>query len=177
MIAKALLFKAIMGIMNAVLPGSGSIGSLGASFGSAVAGVQHAGGIAGSGDSPYRAVSANMFSAANRYHVGGIAGLKSGEVPIIANAGEAILPTVRLPDGTFGVKAIGSGAGKDGGSNNTSTININVNVETGASTASTTGGTGGNHADTAKKLGALIAGAVQEEMVKQKRPGGLLSGM
>lgn len=62
-----------------------------------------------------------------------------------------------------------SGASLQGGR---SEINITVHVEKGTTT--TTSSSGG---DTASKLGALVAAAVQQELVKQKRPGGLLSGV
>lgn len=61
----------------------GIIGSLFNAF------VQHDGGMVGSG--PARMVSPWLFAGAQRYHGGGYAGLKPGEVPIIAQRGERVL--------------------------------------------------------------------------------------
>lgn len=54
------------------------------------AGIQHTGGIAGSG--PTRRVSPLLFANAPRYHDGGIAGLAPTEVPAILQRGEEVLP-------------------------------------------------------------------------------------
>ena len=56
------------------------------------AGVGHAGAIAGAAGGVTRAVPPAIFVGAQRYHAGGIAGLRPDEVPIIAERGEAILP-------------------------------------------------------------------------------------
>ena len=57
------------------------------------AGVGHAGAVAGAlgrrHGAPCRPA---IFAGAQRYHAGGIAGLRPDEVPIIAERGEAILP-------------------------------------------------------------------------------------
>jgi TP901 family phage tail tape measure protein len=55
------------------------------------AGVAHSGGIVGQLSST-RMVPVSVFSGAQRFHNGGIAGLRSNEVPIIAERGERILP-------------------------------------------------------------------------------------
>lgn len=72
---------------------------------------------------------------------------------------EAIMPLRRGADGKLGVAAAGTGG-------NTSVV---VNVATDGKTSSE-GGEGN-----AKQLGNMIAGVVQAEIVKQKRPGGLLA--
>ena len=54
--------------------------------------VGHAGAIAGAAGGVRRAVPPALFAGAERYHAGGIAGLRPDEVPIIAERGEAILP-------------------------------------------------------------------------------------
>ena len=54
------------------------------------AGTQHTGGMVGSA-SPQRSVSPALFSGAGRYHSGGFPGLRSDEVPIIAQQGEEVL--------------------------------------------------------------------------------------
>ena len=60
--------------------------------GSAAAGVNHAGGIAGALGGRRRQVPALAFAGAPRLHRGGIAGLRSDEVPAILQRGEAVLP-------------------------------------------------------------------------------------
>jgi len=51
----------------------------------------HTGGVVGSGSGPSRSIPAAAFAGAPRYHEGGIAGLKSGEVPAILKRGEEVL--------------------------------------------------------------------------------------
>ena len=70
---------------------------------------------------------------------------------------EAIMPLRRGRDGKLGVQASGSGVG-----------NITVNVD--ASGSSVEG-----DQDRAGELGRMLGAAVQAELVKQKRPGGLLA--
>jgi len=71
---------------------------------------------------------------------------------------EAIMPLRRGRDGRLGVAAGGGGGG----------INVNVSVDAKSTSVS---GDGGNSA----ALGKAIAASVQAELVKQKRPGGLLA--
>ena len=70
---------------------------------------------------------------------------------------EAILPLRRGANGKLGVQSTGGGIG-----------NINVNVD--ASGSSVEGSEQGG-----RELGRAIAVAIQSELVKQKRPGGLLA--
>lgn len=51
----------------------------------------HTGGIVGGGRGTGTSVSPFVFAAAPRYHSGGIAGLKPGEVPAVLQAGEEVL--------------------------------------------------------------------------------------
>jgi hypothetical protein len=55
------------------------------------ASVAHTGGIIGSTPLPTRRVSPFLFAGAARYHSGGIAGLRAGEVPAILRKGEEVL--------------------------------------------------------------------------------------
>ena len=71
---------------------------------------------------------------------------------------EAIMPLTRGANGKLGVMAAGGG-----------TTNVVVNVD--ASGGSTTQGKD----DNANQLGKVIAVAVQQELVRQRRPGGLLA--
>lgn len=72
---------------------------------------------------------------------------------------EAIMPLRRNANGRLGVEASGAGAG---------VANVVVNVD-----ASGTRAQGDNQS--ARALGSAIGAAVQAELIKQKRPGGLLS--
>jgi lambda family phage tail tape measure protein len=72
---------------------------------------------------------------------------------------EAIMPLQRTPSGKLGVIAQGSG--------NTNNVTVNVNVESGQSSTQGDG-------QQANLLGGYIAKAVQAELLKQKRPGGVL---
>jgi hypothetical protein len=64
-----------------------NMGSIGNFFSAAV---HHGGGVVGAGGAS-RAVSPLAFIGAPRYHSGGIAGLKSDEVPAILQSGERVL--------------------------------------------------------------------------------------
>jgi hypothetical protein len=93
-----------------------------------------------------------------RYAMGGIA--KSPQFAVFGEGSqaEAFVP---LPDGrSIPVRMTGAGGGS---------INVSVNVDAGGSQVQ---GDGPN----ANQLGRVIGAAVQAEIVKQQRPGGLLSG-
>jgi lambda family phage tail tape measure protein len=51
----------------------------------------HEGGEVG-GSAPQRRVPAYVYASAPRYHTGGVAGLKPGEIPAILERGEIVLP-------------------------------------------------------------------------------------
>lgn len=77
---------------------------------------------------------------------------------VMGEAGpEAILPLKRGRDGRLGV------AGGGGGD-----INISVQVDAGGTNAE-------GNADTGRQLANVVANAVKTEMIRQKRPGGILS--
>jgi len=92
------------------------------------------------------------------YASGGIAkGPRSGH-PAILHGNEAVVP---LPNGRS--------IPVEGGNTNTNNVSINVNMEQGsAKTSGDQQGQGG-------ELGKALSRAVQEELQKQKRPGGILS--
>lgn len=71
---------------------------------------------------------------------------------------EAIMPLQRGSDGKLGVRASGGGGG--------TSVVVNVSVESGQ-TKTDDQGAGG--------LGRIIAGVVKQELINQKRPGGLLA--
>lgn len=86
-----------------------------------------------------------------------------GGMGLMGEAGpEAIMPLKRLSNGRLGVETSG---GMGGGTNN---VQVTVNVEGGNSQVQ-------GDAGRAAQLGSAISAAVQAELIKQKRPGGLLA--
>jgi len=85
MIIKQMIFNIIGGAT-----GSGG-GGLGGGIAGAIGSIFHEGGIAGR-SAPTRTIDAGWFQNAMRYHTGGIAGLRPGEVPAILKRGEEVLP-------------------------------------------------------------------------------------
>jgi lambda family phage tail tape measure protein len=96
--------------------------------------------------------------ALKRYAMGGIA-----SSPQLAMFGEGSRPEayVPLPDGRSIPVTMKGGAGGD--------VNVTVNVDASGTNVQ------GNEPD-ARQLGRAVSAAVQAELVKQQRPGGLLSG-
>lgn len=72
-----------------------------------IPGILHSGGTAGQdGYGHGRAFSPDVWNGATRYHQGGIAGLRPGEVPAILEAGEAVLPkNLQLSRGSAGSRS------------------------------------------------------------------------
>jgi phage-related minor tail protein len=128
----------------------------------------HNGGFAGSATGLQRMIPLAAFAGAARAHQGAIAGLSSGEVPIIAKKNEAIMPTVRLPNGQLGVQSTGGGGG------NTFIFQTSVEVN---------GGGEGRDPAAMKQLGDQIAKSVdmalEEKMAKfterQGQSGGFMN--
>ena len=78
---------------------------------------------------------------------------------LLGEAGpEAILPLRRGPSGRLGVETSGAA----------SSMNVTVNVDASGTKAEGDGGR-------AEQLGRVVSQAVQAELIKQKRPGGLLA--
>lgn len=92
--------------------------------------------------------------------------LHKGGLGVMGEAGpEAVMPLKRLSNGRLGVEAVGMGASNGGGVQN---VSVTVNVEGGGSKVQGDAGKAG-------QLGQVIAQAVRNELVVQKRPGGLLA--
>lgn len=94
MLAKAALEAALFGKMG-LFPGFGSAGGGGGGLfgGAIIPGILHSGGVVGSdGYGHSRSFSPSTWTGAKRYHSGGIAGLRPGEVPAILEKGEIVLP-------------------------------------------------------------------------------------
>ncbi len=80
------------GPMAALFNTASSGGLFGSLLGGGVsAGIYHGGGIVGGGGQS-RNISPAAFAGAPRYHSGGIAGLRPGEVPAILQRGEMVIP-------------------------------------------------------------------------------------
>jgi len=92
------------------------------------------------------------------YSTGGIARGRNSGYPAILHGTEAVVP---LPNGKSIPVQMQGGAGVN---------NVSVSVNMGEGTTNIEGGQG-----EAEALGRLVAGAVQDELQKQKRPGGILS--
>lgn len=95
-IADLALESALSGMFGSVgagLGGGGGGGGGGLFGGAIIPGILHSGGIAGrDGYGHGRAVASSVFSGAERYHGGGIAGLRANEVPAILERGERVIP-------------------------------------------------------------------------------------
>lgn len=92
-IAKAIIQAIILqAIMNAI---NGTSGGYGAAVSSALTAAGHTGGVVGSsnniGANPRRMVSPTVFAGAQRFHEGGLPGLKQGEVAAILKKGEEVV--------------------------------------------------------------------------------------
>lgn len=114
------------------------------------------GGILSEGAKPYPFAKGGIVDSPTLFKFANGGAMNTG---LMGEAGpEAILPLSRGSDGKLGVSANGSGSG---------TTNVTVNVD--ASGSKVQGDDGA-----ANKLGKAVAIAVQQEILKQKRPGGLL---
>lgn len=138
--------------------------------------VGHSGGIVGGGGDGGRAISPAVFAGAKRFHVGGLvgnnSGLQSREVPVIAKENEAIFPTVRTPDGNFGIKAILPDGGMGGGKHINFAPVLNISVDGGGDPKDHAALAGNISQQTVKSLEALVKRVLGDEM----RSGGMLSG-
>lgn len=160
MIIQQLILRSVMQIIGAIGGGGGS--AIAKSFEMPNAAFIPSGGFkfnamgaayAANGIVPYAMGGVvkrpTMFAFAN----GG-----AGRLGLMGEAGpEAIMPLRRLPSGRLGVESAGGG-----------TTNVVVNVDASGSQVQGDAGRG-------EQLGRAVSAAVQAELIKQKRPGGLLS--
>lgn len=84
-IAKMILQQLVFNALQSVGGGWTGIASAAVS-----AATNHTGGVAGRNSGTRRSVPASLFANAVKYHGGGVAGLKSNEVPTILEAGETV---------------------------------------------------------------------------------------
>lgn len=87
MILKQMLFNAIKAGLS-MIGGGGAIGA-GVAAGASAA-TNHRGGVVGRDSGPRKTLSMATVQNAVRYHGGGVAGLKSNEVPTVLEAGEVV---------------------------------------------------------------------------------------
>lgn len=118
------------------------------------------GGIVGRDRRDVKRRNPNLWKGAPRFAVGGMVGLKPGEVPIVAHRGELIVPRSTLMKAARGQSAVAGGGN--------TTLNGGVNID-----MSSTGMVAAN-AEDARKFGLRVQKAVQMIMVQESRPGGLL---
>jgi len=78
-------------IFNIVSGGGNGKGGAGGAVAGAIGSFFHEGGVVGSGGVRQASFPAALWANATRYHGGGIAGLKPGEVPAILKRGEEVL--------------------------------------------------------------------------------------
>jgi tape measure domain-containing protein len=91
-IAKMIIQQMLLNVLKAAFGGFGmssAAGSVGGAVIGAVGGVAHEGGVVGESIGS-RPVNPSWFKNATKYHTGGVAGLKSNEIPTILEKGETI---------------------------------------------------------------------------------------
>lgn len=149
MIIKQTLFNTLAGVF-----GGGTSAASGTSAGTASVATYAANGMAFGGTHAF--ASGGVVNSATPFRFANGGAIQNG---LMGEAGpEAIMPLKRGKDGKLGVVAGGAG-----GVN----IAITVNADKGSAQSSSN--------DKAGQLGSAIATAVQQEIMKQKRPGGLLA--
>lgn len=159
-------FSSIFRIMTSTssMASSGGSGGILGSLVSAAIGAFTGGGISAgitsaSGATSFGLGDTSAFQGVEFFAKGGIA-----TKPSIAGEGALNEAVVPLPDGrTIPVSMTGGGGD----------ISVVVNVDVGAGTSSTE--VQGQQAEQYKTLGIMVSNAVKGEIIKQKRPGGLLA--
>lgn len=150
------------GITGPIAQGLGSVFSGGGSAASGGVGSGAAGGFQAAPFANGGIMTSRGMAKLSTYAVGGIA-----NSPQLAIYGEGSTPEayVPLPDGKrIPVSLKGSGSGD-------TQINISVNMATGTEQTDVKG-----DAQRGAQLGRLISSAVKNELLQQRRPGGLLAG-
>lgn len=174
MIIQQMVLRSIMQIIGAI--GGGASGGFGKGYFDPMTGLGTAGpnfgfakgGVFGANNIMPFAMGGAFQRGVTAYAMGGIvdkptlfrfADGGAGRLGLMGEAGpEAIMPLRRLPSGRLGVESAGGG-----------TTNVVVNVDASGSQVQ-----GDNNQ--AEALGRAVSAAVQAELVRQKRDGGLLAG-
>ena len=178
MIIQQMVLRSIMQIIGAI--GGGASGGFGKGYFDPMTGLGTAGpnfgfakgGIFGANNIMPFAMGGAFQRGVTAYATGGIvdkptlfkfADGGAGRLGLMGEAGpEAIMPLRRLSSGRLGVEAAGSSHG------NNAPISVTVHVDANGTSVQGDAGQG-------EQLGRVISQAVQAELVRQKRPGGLLS--
>jgi lambda family phage tail tape measure protein len=155
MIIRQLILRTIMQAIGAI-SGGGGLGSLDSNI-AQYAPLMNANGNAFGANGIIPFASGGIVNSPTLFKFASGGAMRTG---LMGEAGpEAIMPLKRGADGKLGV-AGGGGSG---------TTNVTVNVD--ASGSSQVSGNPGQ----AAALGRAVSQAVQQELIKQKRPGGLLT--
>lgn len=173
MIIQQLILRSVMQIIGAI--GGGSSGGFSFSGAGPVSGASVFGSTQ-AGFNPLAFSGIKLNALGNAYAANGIvpfamggvvnqptlfkfANGGAGRLGLMGEAGpEAIMPLRRLPNGRLGVEQAGGGA----------PVTVNVSVDANGTAVQGNAGQG-------EQLGRVISQAVQAELVRQQRPGGLLS--
>ena len=131
-------------------------------FGGPMSGLAETGGVPMGNGSQYSG-HARHGGIMKGYSEGGIARGRNAGYPAILHGTEAVVP---LPNGNSIPVEMRNGGG---GTNN---VGITINIDSNNNAQSEQTGGSGNQA---AAIGKLVAGVVQDELQKQKRPGGILS--
>ena len=148
MIIKQLILNALMAMVGMVNPGAGA--SIGAMMGLTKTGARQGGIMQPGAGGGYRS-----------YRSGGVADGPEAGYPATLHGTEAVVPLGN--DKSIPVKMLSAG----GGTNN---VTVNVSMSDGSATQDIK-----TEGEKAKAFGASISAAVQQEIVKQQRAGGLLN--
>jgi hypothetical protein len=156
------IFSGLTGDLGSLFSGLFGGGGGGSLFGDILSGI---GGFFGFGGGAKAAAMGGIFKGGFKsaaYAKGGIATRPTVGLIGEGKHNEAVVP---LPDG----KAIPVNLGQQGASTNNVSVNVNIASDGGASTNATADGNMG------EDLGRAVAAAVQEELLYQKRSGGILN--
>ncbi len=156
------IFSGLTGDLGGLFSGLFGGGGGGSFFGDLLSGI---GGFFGFGGGAKAAAMGGIFKGGFKsaaYAKGGIATRPTVGLIGEGKHNEAVVP---LPDG----KAIPVNLGQQGASTNNVSVNVNIANDGGASTSATADGNMG------EDLGRAVAAAVQEELLYQKRSGGILN--
>ncbi|MEY2687698.1 MAG: hypothetical protein RL375_1896 [Pseudomonadota bacterium] len=124
---------------------------------------KHSGGLIDGAMTATRNVAPWVFHGAQILHSGGIAGLRSGEVPAVLMKGEEVLTADDPRHRNNLARAGGSGGPLIG--------NLNVAVSTDGT------GTAAGDAALAQRLGGALKSFIEQKLAEEMRPGGMLQNL
>ena len=155
MVTRMLILAPLMQFIQSLIPGGGIGGTL-AKAGSNLTGIGALASANGNAFAENGVVPFAMGGVVNRPTLFKFANGGAGRLGLMGEAGpEAIIPLKRGADGKLGVAGGGS-------------TNVTVNVDASGSQVQ-------GDSNRGEQLGRAISVAVQQELIKQRRPGGLLA--